>query len=139
VVAQAGRRAGIVGQRHASIYYIPLNRKLAFAKEHEPELAAVGAGKDFQAKLEAKLRALATDSGSQEAVIVSLPDNNRAFCEAKGRLYFILKDIIKSRPRPARERTRGSGEVQLEGAVPAGSEGGGGGGRAGAGAGEVAE
>jgi hypothetical protein len=30
-----------------------LNRNLASAKEHEPELAAVGAGKDFQAKLEA--------------------------------------------------------------------------------------
>ena len=29
-----------------------LNRKLAFAKEHEPALAAVGAGQDFQAKLE---------------------------------------------------------------------------------------
>jgi hypothetical protein len=78
------------------MYYIPLNRKLAFAKEHEPELAAVGAGKDFQAKLETKLRALETDSGSQEAAIASLPDNNRAFCEAKKRLYFILKDIINT-------------------------------------------
>jgi hypothetical protein len=73
-----------------------LNRKLAFAKEHEPALAAVGAGQDFQAKLETKLRALESDSGAQEAAIASLPDNNRAFCEAKGRLYFILKDIISA-------------------------------------------
>ena len=118
-----------------------LNRKLAFAKEHEPELAAVGAGKDFQAKLETKLRTLETDSGTQEAAVASLPDNNRAFCEAKGHLYFILKDIIKSRPRPARQRTRSSSEIQFEGAVPEGSEGKSGGGSAGAGtsAGEVKE
>jgi hypothetical protein len=73
-----------------------LHRKLAFAKDHEPDLALVGAGKDFQAKLETKLRALETDSGAEEAAIASLPDNNRAFCEAKGRLYFILKDIINA-------------------------------------------
>ena len=42
-----------------------LNRKLAFAKEHEPDLAAVGAGKDFQLKLETKLRSLETDSGAE--------------------------------------------------------------------------
>jgi hypothetical protein len=73
-----------------------LNRKLAFAKEHEAALALVGAGKDFQAALETKLRALESDSGAQEAAIASLPDNNRAFCEAKGRLYFLIKDIINA-------------------------------------------
>jgi hypothetical protein len=42
-----------------------LNRKLAFAKEHEPALAAVGAGQEFQAKVETKLRALEADSGAE--------------------------------------------------------------------------
>jgi hypothetical protein len=79
-----------------SAFCTDLNRKLAFAKEHEPELALVGAGKDFQASLETKLRAFETDSGAQEAAIASLPDNNRTFCEAKGRLYFLLKDIINA-------------------------------------------
>ena len=46
-------------------FWTDLNRKLAFAKEHEPDLAAVGAGKDFQLKLETKLRALETDSGAE--------------------------------------------------------------------------
>ncbi len=73
-----------------------LHRKLAFAKEHEAELAPVGAGKEFQAAMETKLRALESDSGAQEAAIASLPDNNRAFCEAKGRLYFLIKDIINA-------------------------------------------
>jgi hypothetical protein len=73
-----------------------LNRKLTFAKDHEPQLAAVGAGKDFQSKLETKLRAFEADSGVQESAIASLPDNNRVFCEAKGRLYFILKDLINA-------------------------------------------
>jgi hypothetical protein len=73
-----------------------LNRKLAFAKEHESELAPVGAGKDFQAQLETKLRALEAGSGAQEAAIASLPDSTRAFCEAKGRLYFFIKDIINA-------------------------------------------
>jgi len=75
-----------------------LHRKLAFAKDHEPDLALVGAGKDFQAMLETKLRALETDSGAERdgAAIARLPKDNRAFCEAKGRLYFILKDIINA-------------------------------------------
>jgi hypothetical protein len=60
-----------------------LNRKLAFAKEHGPDLAAVGAGKDSQLKLGTKLPALETDSGTERdgAAIASLPDNNLAFCE----------------------------------------------------------
>ena len=58
-----------------SAFCTDLNRKLAFAKDHEHELAAVGAGKDFQAKFETKLRALETNSGAQEAAIASLPDN----------------------------------------------------------------
>jgi hypothetical protein len=75
-----------------------LNRKLTFAKDHEPQLAAVGDCKDFQSKLEIKLRALEADSGVERdgAAIASLLDNNRVFCEAKGRLYFILKDIINA-------------------------------------------
>jgi hypothetical protein len=56
----------------------------------------VGAGKDFLDQLESELSALETASGAQEAAIASLPDNTRAFCEAKGRLYFILKDIINA-------------------------------------------
>lgn len=73
-----------------------LNRKLALARENEPALALVGAGKEFQDKLEAKLRALEASSGAQEAAIASLPGGNRAFCEAKGRLYFLIKDIINA-------------------------------------------
>ena len=79
-----------------SAFCTDLNRKLAFAKEHEAELAPVGAGKDFQTKLETKLRALEADSGAQEAAIARLPDNNRAFCEAKGRLTFVIKHIINA-------------------------------------------
>jgi hypothetical protein len=52
------------------------------------------ARRDVIAKLEAKLRALEADA--QEAAIARLPDSNRAFCEAKGRLYFIIKDIINA-------------------------------------------
>jgi hypothetical protein len=48
-----------------SISGTDLNRKVAFAKDHEPQLAAVGAGQDFQAKLETKLRALESDSGAE--------------------------------------------------------------------------
>ena len=79
-----------------SAFCTDLNRNLAFAKDHEPELAPVGGGRDFQAKIETKLRALETNSGAQEAAIASLPDNTRAFCEAKGRLYYIIKDIINA-------------------------------------------
>jgi len=53
----------------------------------------VGAGGDFLAKFEAKVRALEASSGAQEAAIASLPDNRRSFCESKGRLYFAIKDI----------------------------------------------
>lgn len=79
-----------------SAFCTDLNRKLGFAREHEAALAAVGAGKEFQDQVAAKLRALEADSGAQEAAMVSLPDSNRAFCEAKGRLYFLLKDIINA-------------------------------------------
>ena len=73
-----------------------MNRKLAFAKKYEADLAPVGAGKDLIAKLETKLRAFEAGTGAQEAGIASLPDSNRAFCEAKGRLYFLIKDIISA-------------------------------------------
>lgn len=113
-----------------------LNRKLAFAKEHAAELASVGASKDFLTKLETKLRALESDSGSQEAAIATLPDNTRAFCEAKGRLYYIIKDIINaaralhaSEPEAAakynlkvlyrRGTTKAKGEVVPPGPAPA--------------------
>jgi hypothetical protein len=66
------------------------------AKKYEPDLAPVGAGKDLIAKIEPKLRALEADSGAQEAARASLPDSTRAFCEAKGRLYFLIKDIINA-------------------------------------------
>jgi hypothetical protein len=89
-------RQGTYDGSSVAAFCTDLNRKLAFAKEHEPELAAVGAGKEFQAKLETKLRALETDSGAQEAAIASLPESNRAFCEAKGRLYYLLKDFINA-------------------------------------------
>jgi hypothetical protein len=52
------------------------------------------ARRDVIARLETKLRALEADT--QEAAIARLPDSNRAFCEAKGRLYFIIKDIINA-------------------------------------------
>jgi len=70
-----------------------LNRKLAFAKDHAAALAPVGANQDFIAKLETKVRALEAAGGAQDAALASLPDNRRAFCEAKGRLYFAIKDI----------------------------------------------
>jgi len=98
--AQRRASAGSITYQGTSIlaFCTDLNRKRAFAKEHEPDLAAVGAGKDFQAKLETKLRALETDSGAERdgAAIASLPDNKRAFCEAKGRLYYAIKDIINA-------------------------------------------
>ena len=33
------------------------------------------------------------DSSAHEAAITRLPANTRAFCEAKGRLNFVIKDI----------------------------------------------
>jgi hypothetical protein len=66
-----------------------INRKLAFAKEHQADLAPVGASSDFLAKFEAKVRALEASSGAQEAAMASLPDNR---C-SKSRLYFAIKDI----------------------------------------------
>ena len=50
----------------------------------------------LQAGREGPLRAFEADTGAQEAGIASLPDSNRAFCEAKGRLYFLIKDIISA-------------------------------------------
>jgi hypothetical protein len=94
-----------------------MNRKLAFAKDHEPALAAVGAGKDFQAKLEAKVRALETRSGAQEAAIASLPDNRR--------LLRSQRPPLLRHPRPHRRlpisllgRPGGRLEVQPQGIVP---------------------
>lgn len=45
---------------------------------------------------EVKLHAFEISSGAQEAAIASLPNNTRAFCAAKGRLYFLIKDIINA-------------------------------------------
>jgi hypothetical protein len=73
-----------------------MTRKLAFAREHESELGRVGAGKEFLDRVEVKVRALEASSGAQEAAISNLPNNNRAFCIAKGILYFAIKDIINA-------------------------------------------
>jgi len=70
-----------------------MNFKLAFAKEHQAQLAATGATAAFLAKVEAEVRALENTSGVQDAAITQLPESTRAFCEAKGRLYNALKDI----------------------------------------------
>jgi hypothetical protein len=69
-----------------SAFCTDLNRKLAFAKEHEAELAPVGAGKDFQTKLETKLRALEADSGAQEAAIACLPSAQTQFSTVRPRM-----------------------------------------------------
>ncbi len=70
-----------------------LNRKLAFAHQHESRLAPVGAGKQFLDSLQAQVRALEQSSGAQDAAIVSLPDNTRSFGEIKAQLYYIIKDF----------------------------------------------
>jgi hypothetical protein len=70
-----------------------MNIKLAFAKEHQPQLAPVGVTAAFLAKVEAEVRALEHSSGAQDAAITQLPESTRAFCEAKGRLYNAIKDI----------------------------------------------
>jgi hypothetical protein len=70
-----------------------MNIKLAFAKEHQSRLSPVGVTAAFLAKVEAEVRALEQSSGAQEAAISQLPASTRAFCEAKGRLYFAIKDI----------------------------------------------
>jgi hypothetical protein len=70
-----------------------MNIKLAFAKQHQAPLTAVGATAAFLAKVEADVRALETTSGAQDAALTQLPEKTRAFCEAKGRLYNAIKDI----------------------------------------------
>jgi hypothetical protein len=73
-----------------------VNTKLAFAKERQTQLAPFGVTAAFLAQLEANVRALEQSSGSQNAAIAQLPDSMRAFCEAKGRLYLAIKDIISA-------------------------------------------
>lgn len=73
-----------------------VNEKLAFAKERQTQLAPFGVTAAFLAQLEANVRALEQASGTQNAAIAQLPDSMRAFCEAKGRLYLSIKDIISA-------------------------------------------
>ena len=73
-----------------------LNTKLAFAKEHQAQLAPFGATAAFLAQLEANVRALEQSSGTQNASLAQLPDTTRNFCEVKGRLYLAIKDIISA-------------------------------------------
>jgi hypothetical protein len=35
-------------------------------------------------------------SGTQDAALAQLPESTRAYCEAKGRLYNLIKDIISA-------------------------------------------
>jgi hypothetical protein len=73
-----------------------VNVKLAFAKERQTQLAPFGVTAAFLAKLEGDVRALEQSSGTQDAAIARLPDSMRAFCETKGRLYLVIKDIISA-------------------------------------------
>lgn len=73
-----------------------VNYKLAFAKEHQAQLAPIGVSNEFLAQMEANVRALEKSSGTQNASLSQLPESTRAFCEAKGRLYLATKDIISA-------------------------------------------
>jgi hypothetical protein len=73
-----------------------VRRKLAFAKEHPEPLARVGVTPAFIAKLESEVQALEQLSGTQDAALAQLPESTRAYCEAKGRLYTLTKDIISA-------------------------------------------
>jgi hypothetical protein len=108
-----------------------VNEKLAFAKERQAQLSPFGVTAAFLAQLEANVRALEQSSGSQNAAIAQLPDSMRAFCEAKGRLYLTVKDIISAGhalhagnleaaakynakrlyPKSAKAKTEGAGET----------------------------
>jgi hypothetical protein len=72
---------------------VDVNLNLAFAKEHQAQLAPVGLTAAFLAKVEAEVRAHERSSGAQDAAITQLPTAIRTFCEAKGRLYLAIKDI----------------------------------------------
>jgi hypothetical protein len=70
-----------------------LRKKIAFARKHAATFAKVGVSEQFVANLEASVSALEQSDATQEAALARLPNSTRAFCEAKGRLYFLVKDI----------------------------------------------
>jgi hypothetical protein len=73
-----------------------MHRKIAFAKEHPEPLARVGVTPAFIAKLESQVAALEQLSGTQDAALAQLPESTRAYYEAKGRLYNVIKGIISA-------------------------------------------
>lgn len=70
-----------------------MRRKLALAEAHADALAKKGASRRFLDDTKAKVDALEQRDAQQETALANLPDKTRAFCEAKGRLYFAIKDI----------------------------------------------
>ena len=71
-------------------------RKLAIAKQYVEQLEPIGAGKAFQEKLEATLRTLETHGGQWEAAITALPEGTRKYNECKGRLFQLVRRIIRA-------------------------------------------
>jgi hypothetical protein len=72
---------------------VDLIRKIAFAREHVADLAPVGISNDFLTKFETEVHDLERSSGDQDQKLSSLSAQTRAFCEAKGRLYFLLRNL----------------------------------------------
>jgi hypothetical protein len=73
-----------------------MHLKIAFAKEHPEPLTRVGVTPAFIAKLESEVAALEKLSGAQITTLAQLPESTRAYYEAKGRLYNVIKGIIRA-------------------------------------------
>jgi hypothetical protein len=89
----AGFRQGTYHGTNVAALCVDLSRKIAFAKEHAVDLAPVGISDDFLVKFEAQVHAVELSSGQQDLKLATLPERTRSFCEAKGWLYFLLRNL----------------------------------------------
>jgi len=84
---------GSFNEDNVSALCSDLNGKLAFAREHETELAQVGINREYLTKVQARVRALEESARLEGAALASLASSVRSYCENKGRLYFAINDI----------------------------------------------
>lgn len=70
-----------------------MTRKVAFAKENVVALARVGITDDLLTQIQTSVAQLERNAGEQEKTVHTLPDATRAFSEAKGRLYDLIRDM----------------------------------------------
>jgi len=86
-------RQGTYHGTNVTALCVDLTRKIAFAKQHAAALAPVGISSEFLTNFEAQVHTVELASGQQDQKLAALPTRTRAYCEAKGRLYFILRNL----------------------------------------------